>query len=302
MTKRLYFLSLFLLITASASAGAKPLRIVASIKPVHSLVAGITHGIIEPGLLMSSTQSPHHYSLRPSERRMLDEADLIFWIGPTMESFMPRLLDGLKNKNKAVALIQGNGLKLLNTRQAGHGDEQDDHDHEHAKIDAHIWLDTKNVDLLIDIITQHIVQADPEHRQQYEANSLQLHNQVAQLRKTLQQSLSTIDKSFLTYHDGYQYFETEFGLHNAGFVTSSELQPSAQRIGDLKKLIEAQKIACVFYDAPTKPPILKSLLSNSSAAAFMLDPIGMHIPPGKNLWFDSMQALAEQFINCQQHL
>jgi len=299
VTKRLYFLSLLLLITASANATAKTLQIVASIKPVHSLVAGITHGVVEPGLLLSSNQSPHHYSLRPSERRMLDEADLIFWIGPTLEGFMPRLLDGLDNKNKAIALIQSSGLKLLNTRQAGHADEHDGHDHEHAKIDAHIWLDTNNVDLLIDSITQRIVQADPEHRLQYETNNQQLHIQVAQLRKMLQQSLSTIDKLFLTYHDGYQYFEAEFALHNAGFVSASELQPSAQRIGDLKKLIETEKIACVFYDAPTRPPVLKSLITNSSVTTFMLDPTGMLIPPGKDLWFDSMQALAEQFINCQ---
>ena len=306
MTKHTYFLALFLFVTSSTHAIGQPPRIVASIKPVHSLVAGITQGVTEPKLLISSNQSPHHYSLRPSERRMLAEADLVFWIGPTMESFMPRILGSLEDKNKAISLIQTQNLKLLASRQAGYTDEHDEHQHEahheHSKIDAHIWLNTHNVDILIDAITLHIVRIDPEHQPQYEANSRQLHHQIAQLRKTLQQSLNAVKAPFLTYHDGYQYFENEFNLNNAGFITNSELQPGARRISELKKVIKEQRIECIFYDAPTEPPMLKSLLASSKADAFMLDPVGILIPPGKNAWFETMHSLAKQFINCQQSL
>ncbi len=251
---------------------------------------------------MSSNQSPHHYSLRPSERRMLAEADLIFWIGPNMESALPRVLDSLKNKNKAISLIHTQGLKLLPIRQT-----KDDHNHgetdqEHSKMDAHFWLDTNNADILVDAITHQIIRIDPEHKKQYLDNSQRLHNQISQLRKNLQQSLNTIKKSFLTYHDGYQYFEAEFGLHNAGFITSSELQPSARRISDLKNLMKEKNIECVFYDAPTMPPILKSLLSESKAKVLMLDPVGVSIPSGKKLWFELMNSMNKQFINCQQNL
>jgi len=309
VTKHLRFLTLLLLVTTSV-ATAEPLRIVASIKPVHSLVAGITQGISEPELLMSSNQSPHHYSLRPSERRMLAEADLIFWIGPGMESFMPRLLNSLDNKNKAVSLIESQGLKLIPIRAAG--DNHSDHDHdehdggeaeqEPSRIDAHIWLDSHNTDILVDAISQQIIRLDPEHRQQYLANSQRLHDRIAQLRKTLQQSLNAIKISFLTYHDGYQYFETEFGLHNTGFITTTELQPGARHIIDLKKTIKEKNIECVFYDAPAEPALLKSLLANSQARTFMLDPVGMLIPPGEDNWLKIMHSLADQFINCQQHL
>jgi len=310
VTKHLCFLSLLLLITSSTIATAKPLRIVVSIKPIHSLIAGITQGVTEPELLMNSNQSPHHYSLRPSERRMLAEADLIFWVGPTMESVLPRVLDSLKNKNKAVSLIQTQGLNLLPIRQSG--DNHDDHSHgehdhdetdqEHSKLDAHFWLNTHNADILIDTITQQLIHIDPEHKQQYLNNSQQLHNQISQLRQNLQQSLNAVKKPFLTYHDGYQYFEAEFGLHNAGFITSSELQPSARRISGLKNLIKEKNIECVFYDAPTMPPILKSLLAESKAKVLMLDPVGVSIPSGKKLWFELMNSLGKQFINCQQNL
>lgn len=303
MTKQLCFLTLFLLVASSTAAISKPLRIVASIKPVHSLVAGITQGVSEPKLLMSSKQSPHHYSLRPSERRMLAEADLVFWIGPNMESFMPRILSSLKNKQKSISLIETQGLKLLPLRQTDH-DEHGHNETEQAlsKMDAHFWLNTYNADILVDAISQQIIRIDPEHTQQYQSNSQRLHHQIAQLRKKLQQSLSTVKSPFLTYHDGYQYFETEFGLNNAGFITASELQPGARRISELKKLIKEQDIECIFYDAPAEPAILKSLQTNSKTRTFMLDPVGIFIPPSKEAWFEIMNLLNKQFINCQQKL
>ena len=310
MTKHLCLLTLLLLVASSTAAISKPLNIVASIKPVHSLVAGITQEVIEPKLLMSSQQSPHHYSLRPSERRMLAEADLVFWIGPSMESFMPRILASLKNKQKSVSLIETQGLKLLPLRQTDHEHDEHGHDeHGHneteqalSKMDPHFWLNTYNADILVDAISQQIIRIDPEHKQQYQSNSQRLHDQIAQLRKNLQQSLSTVKSPFLTYHDGYQYFEDEFGLHNAGFITASELQPGARRISELKTLIKEKNIECIFYDAPTEPAILKSLQTNGKTKTFMLDPVGIFIPPGKNTWFEIMNSLTKQFINCQQNL
>ncbi|MDT8452817.1 MAG: zinc ABC transporter substrate-binding protein [Gammaproteobacteria bacterium] len=304
----------------SASAETNSLRIVASIKPVHSLVTAITQGVGEAELLMSTNQSPHHYSLRPSERRMLANADVIFWIGPNLESFMPRILESLDDNSKAVALIQTPGLKLLPIRSAdhdhgepghaedndkNHADETPSHDehapdHFYTNIDAHIWLNTANVETLIDAITQRLIALDPEHQPQYLANSRQLRIEVAQLRSELQQSLNSVDTAFITYHDGYQYFENEFSLNNAGFVTSSELQPGARRVSELKQMIREQGIDCIFYDAPVKPPLLKALLSEAEAGAFMLDPVGIFVEPGREAWFKIMRTMANEFIHCRQ--
>ena len=302
---------------ASASAESRSLRIVASIKPVHSLVAAITQGVSEAELLMSTNQSPHHYSLRPSERRMLANADVIFWIGPNLESFMPRILESLDDNSKAMALIQTSGLKLLPVRSADHdhghagvgdndhADETPEHnahtpDRSYANIDAHIWLNTTNVETLIDAITRRLIAIDPEHRPQYQANSRALRAEVTRLRSQLQQSLSAVDTAFITYHDGYQYFENEFGLYNVGFVTSSELQPGARHMSQLKQMIEEQGIACIFYDAPAKPPLLKTLLSESEAGTFMLDPVGIFVEPGREAWFKIMRTMADELVNCQQ--
>ena len=57
---------------------AAEIDVVVSIKPVHSLVAGVMQGVGEPGLLVKGTGSEHSYSLRPSEARALERAEWFF--------------------------------------------------------------------------------------------------------------------------------------------------------------------------------------------------------------------------------
>ncbi|MEI2773496.1 MAG: zinc ABC transporter substrate-binding protein [Candidatus Competibacter sp.] len=94
-------------------------KVVASIKPVHSLVAGVMQGIGEPRLLVPGGASPHQYSLRPSDARAISEADVVFWIGPELESFASKPLRNTEGKLRAVALLDAPGVVVLPLREGG---------------------------------------------------------------------------------------------------------------------------------------------------------------------------------------
>ena len=125
------------------NAYADPPSVVASIKPVHSLVAGVMQGIGTPSLIVEGGGSPHTYSLRPSNARALQNADVIFWVGPSLETFLDRPIDSLGNKARVVSLMEAHGLQHVSFREGGpfeahdhddHGEEgHDDHkDHSHG--------------------------------------------------------------------------------------------------------------------------------------------------------------------------
>ena len=126
--------------TAMALCGtgaAHALDVVASIKPVHSLVAGVMEGVGEPGLLVRGAGSPHTYSLRPSEAAMLEGADVVFWVGPDLEMFLSGALDTLASNATVVKLSEADGLTRLEYREGGpfeaHTHDHDDHeDHGHG--------------------------------------------------------------------------------------------------------------------------------------------------------------------------
>ena len=104
------FLLSFSVSSFAASSGA----IVVTIKPLYSLVAQLTDGIEEPVLLMKTIQSPHHYNMRPSERRLLSDAKMIIWLGPNLESYLTKIIRQ-QDQTTVVTAIQAEGLVLLET-------------------------------------------------------------------------------------------------------------------------------------------------------------------------------------------
>lgn len=146
---RTLLLSASLLVATSAAGHAAP-KVVASIKPVHSLVASVMQGIGEPQLIIEGAGSPHTYSLRPSQARALQDADLIFWIGHELEAFLEKPVETIGTGAKSVELIDAHGLVKLPFREGGafeahdHGDHGGEHghaDHDEDKHDDHAGHD-----------------------------------------------------------------------------------------------------------------------------------------------------------------
>ena len=150
-------LALSLLLASSGAAvtqAAADTNVVVSIKPIHSLVASVMKGAGEPTLLIEGAQSPHSFSLRPSQARTLQEADAVFWVGDGIESFMPKALEAIATKAVSIELMDTKGLSDVegddhdHHDHGGHGDhaDHDDHKDEHAehKHDEHDHDDHKD--------------------------------------------------------------------------------------------------------------------------------------------------------------
>jgi zinc transport system substrate-binding protein len=121
---------------AGTGANAEPPSVVTSIKPVHTLVAGVMQGVGTPTLIIEGAGSPHTYSLRPSNARALQNADVIFWIGPGMEAFLDRPIDSLGEDARVITLMDAHGLRHASFREGGpfEGHAHDDHgDNDHAE-------------------------------------------------------------------------------------------------------------------------------------------------------------------------
>ncbi len=128
-----------MLSSATISAQAD-VYVVASIKPIHSLVSAVMQGVGEPSLLIEGAGSPHNYSLKPSQANELQKANLIFWIGHDLEAFLERSIENIAPQAVSVPLIESHGIKTLPFREGASFDEHDHdkHDeHDHDKHDEH---------------------------------------------------------------------------------------------------------------------------------------------------------------------
>ena len=128
------------LIASSAVPASADVNVVASIKPVHSLVAAVMEGVGTPELIVEGAGSPHTYALKPSQAQSLQDADVVFWIGHELEAFLEGPVETLSASAKSVELINAHDLIKLEFREGGAFDEhdRDDHDdHDHSAEAGH---------------------------------------------------------------------------------------------------------------------------------------------------------------------
>jgi zinc transport system substrate-binding protein len=199
-----------MLIFSGAALAADPVKVVTSIKPIHSLVAGVMRGVAEPALLVKGAASPHSFNLRPSDARALNQADLVFWVGEDLETFLTKPIESLADKAHPVALMEESDLTLLPTREGGawerHEDHHDDHAHKagHGTHDAHVWLDVDNAAKMVATIAKELSEHDAANAARYKANAVALTERLTALDAELKTALAPIkDRPFVVLHHAY---------------------------------------------------------------------------------------------------
>ena len=131
-----FILSILSFLTLFTSANAE-IKVVASIKPIHSLASYLMEGVGTPNLIVDGYASPHGFAMKPSHAKMLQEADLIFWVGEGLENFLEKPLKSIAKKAEKIELLEIKGLKKLKFREKNIFDEHDDHGHKEDKHDDH---------------------------------------------------------------------------------------------------------------------------------------------------------------------
>jgi len=288
----------------TAAAAAEP-QVVASIKPIHSLVAGVMQGVGEPVLLLSGASSPHDYSLRPSDARSLEGAAAMFWVGEGLEAFLAKPLDALAGDAPIVALSEADGVALLPTSEGGlwqedaHEEEPhaEEHEHEH---DMHAWLDPHNAAAMVEAIVSALGTVDPENGARYEANGRELRARLEALDEELRDQLAPVaDRPFVVFHDAYQYFGQRYGLSEVGSITvDPQRRPGAQRLTEIRARLQELGAACVFAEPQFEPAVVDTVIEGSAARKGVLDPLGATLEAGPDQYFELLEALAGALVAC----
>ena len=316
-------LTITLLSTITFIAQAK-ISVVASVKPVHSLVAAVMEGIGAPVLIVKGAASPHTYALKPSQAEQIEKADLVFWMGHSLETFLEKPLESLASKAVVVELMDSHGLKKLEMREGGGFDEHDhdedghkeheDHseeehdnhakeshdDHGHGKFDVHVWLDPENAKVMANEIMEALKKVDPGNAKKYERNTKNLVERLNRLVAEVSSKLISVkEKGFVVFHDAYQYFEKRFGLTAVGSITvSPEVVPGVKRIKELKNKIKKLNALCVFSEPQFKPKLVSTVVEGTKAKTGVLDPLGASIQNGPKLYFILIHDMANSLNKC----
>lgn len=214
----IFWTFLFLLPAISASAVERPL-VATSIRPLELIVKDLAGDLVESKVIVENSASPHDFALTIGQAFMVNDADLLVWIGPSFESF---LASGVYTRNK-VAL---EGLITV--------DHTDDHHH-----DFHFWLDSHYAETFAGAIAENLKALLPDAHKELDQNLSQFKKRMQKRREKTAKDMRPYAKvPFAVYHDGYRYFVEEYGLRQVAQMTRvSHEKLSAKRLNEVGKKI-----------------------------------------------------------------
>jgi zinc transport system substrate-binding protein len=255
-----------------------------SIKPVHSLVAGVMEGAGAPFLIVDGAATPHDFALKPSAARVLSRADLIFWVGPGFESFLARPLAALAQDARVVTLTRDSGISLLDPDEEG---------------DLHLWLDPGNARAITETAVRELSRLDPGNAALYRRNGEKVISRIGALERELAERLAPLAGiPYMVYYDAFGYLERAFGLKAAGYASAGhEERPGAKSLAEARRILGAG-VRCLFGDPGASPRLMAAMVSGLQVKSGILDPLGAAMEAGPEHYFRLMRANADALVRC----
>lgn len=309
-TARLAFAACFTM-ALSASSLAAP-KVVATIKPIHSIAANVMAGIAEPRLLLDAAVSEHTAQLTPSQVEAMQNADLIMVVGENLEAFLHKALENPEiAQKKLFEAAELKDIKSLPVRNGGlweahHHDDDEaeeaghDHDHEHGGNDPHIWMDPENAKVIARELARTLGDLDKENAERYRANAEKFAGELDKLSAEITETVKPVhDRRYIVFHDAYQYFEARFGMNPAGSITvNPETMPGARRIKEIHDRIEATGAVCVFAEPQFESKYVETVIEGTPAKAAVLDGLGAREPAGPDAYAGMMHKFVTALTTC----
>ena len=327
--------SVFIALLTTISISKAEVKVVTSIKPIHSLASYVMDGVGKPDVIVDGYNSPHGFSLKPSHAKMIENADLIIWVGEDLEAFLEKPLNTIAKKAINIEIMDLSGVKKLKFREKnifeghddhghghkkekhddhGHGHKEDKHDdhghkkekhddhghegHAHGEHDPHVWLDPMNAKVIVKEIEKQLVKLDPDNSSKYKANSKKAQSELDNLTKNIKRDLKG-NLRFVVFHDAYQYFENRFGIKVLGALTvNPDVLPGAEQLSEIREVIEHEKVNCLFSEPQFNPAIIKSIAKDTKIKTGVLDPLGATLDKGKGMYSELLQSMYASFKGC----
>jgi len=291
----------------SVSASSPRPKVVVSNLPLHSLVAGIMGDQARPDLLFRRRVSHHDTALRPSQLRLLSNADLLVWAGPQLEQPIQTLIDKKVIKVRHWSAMDCKGQRLLllpgqfalnETTEFVHGGSDVDQSYL-ASIDPHTWLDIDNAICFVGELSALLIEIDPAHSQQYQQNRDELIVRLSQFDQQLGEMLAAATQPFMVYHNSFRYLLSRYGLQAEGELNPAHGQPPGLRqLLAFRDQLKTTDASCLLADISASSRQLDEWLAGSSATLLMLDPMGSNLAPGEELYFQLLSGLGTKIARC----
>ena len=242
----------------AGSSGSR-LSVVAAFYPVQEAADRVGGTLVEVTNLTPPGVEPHDLELTPDSVAAIQSADVVLYLG---DGFQPAVQD-------AVADAQGATVDLLSGLDLAPppaGAEED------LSVDPHVWLDPELYGQIIERVEKAFAQADPGGASTFERNAMTFEKAIDALDADYAAGLEHCTRTtIVTNHAAFGYLAERYGLTQqaiSGLAPDSE--PSANRLAQLKDLVERDGITTVFTEELVSPKVAQTLAEEAGVTTKVL--------------------------------
>ncbi len=271
-------------------------RVVTSIKPLHSILAGLMVGTEGPELLLDGEALPFGYQLSATQQASVAAADLIVWVGPELEKFLVEpVAQAGQSGARVLTLLDNPELKILPSRWSEREDS--------TERDPFFWMDSRNVLILVDELSRALMDADNGRAHLYRRNRAQLLERVAELDRKLEYGYRGLKSGVgMAYYDTLQYFEQAYALKIRGVLAQSPEHPvEAMKLLQSHAKLKEGYYACLLTERDMPMSELSLLTKDVNINIGTLDSFGTGMQAGPDLYFELMQNNTDTIKRCLQY-
>jgi protein SCO1/2 len=271
-------------------------RVITTIKPIHSILAGLMDGTEGPELLINSDATPFGYSLSEKQNADISAADVIIWIGPELERFMIEPVEVARKAGVRVfTLLDNIQIKVLPSRWTK--------DEEALSRDPYIWMDSRNTLILVDELAKILMEVDAGRAHLYRRNRGKVLARVAELDRQLEYGYRGMKSGIgMAYYDTLQYFEQAYALKIREVMAQSPETPiQASKLLLSRVKLKEGYYTCLLTEYGMPMPELPLLTEGISINIGLLDSFGTKLNPGPDLYFELMKENTDTIKQCLQY-
>lgn len=268
---------------AEGAANGK-VNVITSFYPIYYMASEIGGEHVQVTNLIPTGVEPHDWTPKSRDLQNVSNAQLLLVNGAGFEGWLSDFQKGLAAGSKVKTVEVSNGITLLKAGEEEHGEEahaegeqayEDEYGHDHGDIDPHTWISPKSALIMVENVKNALVDADPEHRADYEKNYEQLKAKLASIDEEYTSKLKNVAKRDLVVsHRAFGYLARDYDLRQHAIMgISPDAEPRAQDLLNLSKLVQEKQLKYVFFEELVSDQLAQTLASEAKVDTLVLNPL-----------------------------
>ncbi|NIK67578.1 zinc ABC transporter substrate-binding protein [Paenibacillus sp. BK720] len=253
-------------------------NVVTSFYPLYYLASEIGGDRVNVVNLIPAGVEPHDWTPKSQDLTIASKAQLFLYNGAGLEGWTDDFLNGLPKNTGLITAEMSKGIELIHGNPEEEEEDHDhgEHDHDHGlDVDPHTWVSPKSAMVMAANVKDSLIQADPAHKEDFEANYDALAGKLEALNEEFESKLAAAPhKSIVVSHQAFGYLARDYGLTQIAITgLSPDAEPRAQDLLKVAKFVKSEGIKYIYFEEMVSPDLAKTIASETHTKLLVLNPI-----------------------------